>query len=348
MKTARTSLFLVAVLGLLAVCGSVQATEDNSPISYWQFDEGSGITAYDFIGGNDGTIYGAEWTTGQVGGALSFDGLDDYVELGSPANLDDLPLDNFTVSAWIYDKHNAATIWGTIIGSEDRHYGWSFRTFSNAEGDRSLNFQVWYSTTFARSWSSDGTILQNTWHHVAAVWDANTKTAKLYIDGIEPSYQTAIAGAGIYRTDASKNKEIGRIPHVGGVQYFNGVIDEVAIYNRALSAEEVWELYLDGLSDYERAIKSIERAIDEKLEALERIDAALEREWAAHGALEQLLASGDYGDLDKRDIAAAQREIESAIRRQQRSRKVLLKSIERLEDSLSALGYEPEPPEPNE
>lgn len=81
---------------------------------------------------------------------------------------------------------------------------------------------------------------------------------------------------------------------------------------------------------------------------LEIINETLEREWQAYEVLEEVLESGDYGDLNKRDIAAALREIESVIRRQQLSRKVLLESIDKLEDSLSALGCEAEPPEPNE
>jgi hypothetical protein len=47
-------------------------------VSLWKFDEGSGGTAYDSASDNDGTIYGASWTTGQIGGALDFDGSNDY------------------------------------------------------------------------------------------------------------------------------------------------------------------------------------------------------------------------------------------------------------------------------
>jgi hypothetical protein len=91
---------------------------------------------------------------------------------------------------------------------------------------------------------------------------------------------------------------------------------------------------------------AIADAIDEKLQALESINAALEKEWEAYDALEELLASGEYGDLTKRDIAAAQRKIESAIRRQERSKRVVQGSIEELEDALLSIGWEPEPNEP--
>ena len=81
---------------------------------------------------------------------------------------------------------------------------------------------------------------------------------------------------------------------------------------------------------------------------LEIINETLEGEWQAYEVLEEVLESGDYGDLNKRDIVKAKQKIHSAIQRQQRLRKVLLESIDKLEDSLSTLGCEAEPPEPNE
>jgi hypothetical protein len=221
-------------------------------VSWWKFDEGSGTTAYDSAGGNNGTLVnGPTWTTGQINGALDFDATNDYVTLGSPGSLDDLPLDDMTVCAWIYDEDAAASTLGTIYGCYANNNGWAFRTFSNASGDRSLNFEVPHSGGTYNKWakyrSADGTISQITWHHVAAVWDVDTKTAKLYIDGVETSYQTTQPGDGPYNSDASRNKEIGRIPHVGGAQYFDGTIDDVRIYDKALSAGDIWQLYQSGL-----------------------------------------------------------------------------------------------------
>ncbi|MHC4911573.1 MAG: LamG-like jellyroll fold domain-containing protein [Planctomycetota bacterium] len=218
-----------------------------SLIGYWKFDEGSGGTAHDLAGDNDGTIYGAVWTSGKINSGLNFDGSNDYVSVGSPSSLDDLPLHDMAVSAWIYDEYSAGTTWGTVAGCYNRNHGWHLRTVSNASGDRSLYFQVPHATTWSDYQSADGTIQSNAWHHVAAVWYAATKTAKLYIDGAETSYQKTIAGVGAYNSDASQSKNIGRIPHVGGVHYFDGTIDDVRLFDRALSAEEVGQLYEQGL-----------------------------------------------------------------------------------------------------
>jgi len=87
------------------------------------------------------------------------------------------------------------------------------------------------------------------------------------------------------------------------------------------------------------AAARIQASIAEKDDALGRIDAALEIEWAAYEALEELLESEDYGDLKKGDIVAAKQKIHSAIQHQEQSKKALEKSIEKLEDSLALLGW---------
>ncbi|MHC4158980.1 MAG: hypothetical protein ACYSSO_07855, partial [Planctomycetota bacterium] len=89
---------ITAIMGLLALCGSALAADSNGLIAHWKFDEGSGSTAYDSAGDNDGTLVnGPVWTTGQIGGALSFDGVDDYVNISSFS----MPQDSFTIQMWI-------------------------------------------------------------------------------------------------------------------------------------------------------------------------------------------------------------------------------------------------------
>lgn len=88
------------------------------------------------------------------------------------------------------------------------------------------------------------------------------------------------------------------------------------------------------------AVIRIEQAIAEKEEALGRVDAALEKEWDAYDALEELLEGGDYGDLKKGDIVKAKQKIHSAIQHGEQSKEALEKSIEKLEDALASLGWE--------
>jgi hypothetical protein len=99
-----------------------------------------------------------------------------------------------------------------------------------------------------------------------------------------------------------------------------------------------WEL-----SGSELAIIDIRNAIGKKQAALEMIDAALVKEGDACDALGELLKSGDYGNLKKRDIIKARWQIRLAMHHQRWFAKALEKSIEKLEDALATLGWEPQP-----
>jgi hypothetical protein len=133
---------------------------------------------------------------------------------------------------------------------------------------------------------------------------------------------------------------------VGGGHYFNGVIDEVAIYDGALSVEEIQQIYKRGLSGHglpiERiiAIKNIKRAVDEKIEALERIDAALQREHAALQALNKLPADRQLRGLRRADILRAKVLIYQSLIRQRRCKLELQRSISELERSLEFLNFD--------
>jgi hypothetical protein len=110
---------------------------------------------------------------------------------------------------------------------------------------------------------------------------------------------------------------------------------------------ETYPFLLWELTGVQLAIARLEGAIGKKAAAIEVLDGALGQEDEAYAVLEEVLASGDYEGLSKRDIAAAQRKIESAVRREGRSKRVVVGSIEELEDALLSLGWETEP-EPNE
>ena len=334
----RTNLGLViaAVMVFLALPSLGQAGDPNL-VAYWAFDEGAGTIAYDSAGDNDGTINDANWAEGKIGGALSFDGSGDYVDCGTgPAITGTGP---FSVSAWFKTGivDNRTIVVQRSATSTAGFYGLHTR----ADGRAQLQI---YNGGYGCVVQSDVTVCDGLWHHVVAV-RTNSTDGEIYVDG-------SLSG-----TDSGPAKSLSNFPvWIGGRDFtpaytWTGEIDEVMIFDRALSAEEVEHLYWEGFSDLELAIMRIEEAIAEKEEALVGIDAALEAEWGAYAELEELLASGDYGDLNKRDISAAQRKIESSIRREERSLRVVLDSIDELEDALLSLGWEPEPepnvPEPN-
>lgn len=330
MGKASMSLLVATMLGFLVLCGPAWAVEPNL-VSHWKFDEGSGTTAYDSAGSNNGTIYGATWTTGQVNGALDFDGVDDYVDCGTGPAI--TGTGTFTASVWV--KTDSAKGQAMLVQRSTTSGNGSYGVSILSDGRVQLHI---YNGGYGFLFQSDVTVNDGLWHHIVAA-RTNSTDGEIYVDG-----SLAASGSGPARSLSNFPVWIGRGFTVPA--YFNGLIDEVRIYNRALSAEEIRQLYLDGLSEYERAVICVENAIDKKQAALEAVDAALVEEADAYDALEELLESGDYGDLKKGDIVKAKQKVHSAIRNEERSLDALEKSIEKLYDALAALGWEPEP-EPN-
>ncbi len=353
MEKARTSLMIVVVLGLSVLCSSALAVDGNEPIAHWKFDEGSGTTAYDSAGDNNGTIYGAQWTTGQIDGALEFDGVDDYVDVGDPVDesLDFGADDSFTLLAWI--KSDKAKRYSAIVDKRrSTGTGGVFKEGYNLGVHLGvIEFGVEdVSGNRTSILHSGATVLNDdTWHHVVAVRDTQTGELRAYVNGFADA--PAVTDSTTATLATSKSFQIGRrdtTAHGSNLNYFGGKIDDVRVYDRALSAEEVQELYLLGLPAHERAIIIMEDVLAEKEEALDASLVRIAKEWLAYDALEELLASGDYGDLKKGDIVTAKQKIHSAMQHQEQSIDTLEKSIEKLCDALAALGWEPEPnlPEP--
>ncbi|MHC4888173.1 MAG: LamG domain-containing protein [Planctomycetota bacterium] len=245
MKRVRTSLFLAAVVGLLSMCGSASSSEPiQGLISQWKFDEGEGSIAYDSVGGNDGTIYGAQWTTGQVNGALQFDGHDDYVEVGDKLNDVDLP---FSIIAWVKINQNGEyCVFASDDAQSGNYHGFWLR-IPKKFNEYSLNVNYGDGSSAVssgrRSKNSHVPIQSNTWTFIGAVVRGATNM-DLYINGQDVG--GAYSGSGGAMVHNANRAVIGVFSRYGP-DYFNGRIDEVAVYNRALTAEEVWQLYQDGL-----------------------------------------------------------------------------------------------------
>jgi len=172
---------------------------------------------------------------------LYFDGSDDYINVGSYETLDDLPLGDFTITAWIKDEHTAVITWGGIVCNY-RHTpfrGWNFRTFSDGSGNRSVHFQVIFSAGHLNYNTTYGSVT-NEWTHVEAVFFSATKSAKIYINGVEvSSYQQSTNGVGSYPENSMIN--LGTL--APGNQAFKGNIDDVRIFNKALDADERTKVY---------------------------------------------------------------------------------------------------------
>jgi parallel beta-helix repeat protein len=208
---------------------------------WWKLDEGSGTTAGDSVGDSNGTFNGGapNWVDGLIGGAVDFDGADDYF---SVASLDDSYNQNsiFTVAGWFKTDQSAGK--QTIVGqwSQDdeagyEYYGWQVLVENEKVIARFGNELYTYDITGTKD------VNVGDWYHFAMVRNG-TNNVVLYVNG-QPD-GTGAASFSSYRTKfriGDGSARIGNPPMKGGP--FNGLIDDVMIFNSVLSAEEVEQLY---------------------------------------------------------------------------------------------------------
>ena len=228
------------------------------PVAHWKFDECQGGTAYDDSGnGNDGMItIGATgdqdgigtctdgdttnaWYNGRSGkysSGMSFDGADDYVDAGSDSSLD--ITDAITIAIWIKlngdytTQQDILTKIKYITSTNNQGYGMTF-----GQTDNEFTFYTMRNAAGSGLISSIS-LADDNWHYVVGTSDGTTK--RIYFDGI---------------LDVSQNygASVSTVQHLyigagtdGADGYFNGLIDEVKIYNYALTAEQIKTEYNGG------------------------------------------------------------------------------------------------------
>ncbi len=236
----RQVLFLV-VLSVLMGTGAAYGfnpNEDPSLIGFWSLDEGAGTTAFDLSGkGHDGTLMnGPAWTTGYFGGALNLNASGaagtgtHYVDCGNHADFD--LTSQVTVSAWVYPARAAGTTHECYVTKGDTSYALKE---TNTDGNVEFfihNSGTWTSATLTGRTASNN----NTWYHLTGTYDG--ANIKIYLNGV---LSATTARTGPIGTNTA-NINIGRDADSGGRRYYRGRIDDVRIYNRALTAEEIQAL----------------------------------------------------------------------------------------------------------
>jgi len=169
---------------------------------------------------------------GTFGKALSFDGVDDYVEVPDSASLN--PTEEITVMGWFYLKGPTGDIQNGVRKQDQYLIFWIDSGYSKVAVYVKRTDAVWKSLTIANPKAVEGK-----WVHVAMTYKSNGEF-KGYLNG-ELAASTTLSALPINVTD--NPLQIGREPP--GF-FFKGTIDEVRIYNRALSAEEIIQLFRGG------------------------------------------------------------------------------------------------------
>lgn len=231
------------------------STLNSGLVGMWSFN-GLDFTdrVYDRSGnGNDGYVYSGATTSiktfGKIGQGLIFRNSTPYINLGSPASLDNL--NQKTVVMWInrsvlhenqsiISKNDSGTVsgWGIEARGSVFNNGPNFiRYFHNWSGS-SFEYAIWHGSTLLNATS--------TWYHIAIAYDrSSTSNAPIiYVNGSSDTVTTIQSASGTVKDDSSS-------PLLFGIEgslseFNNGALDEVRIYNRILTPAEVKQLYLIG------------------------------------------------------------------------------------------------------
>ena len=192
--------------------------------------------ANDAIGGNNGIAVGdVQFAKGKVGQAFSFNGVDSYVQVANSPSLEPV---NISVEAWV--NSSVVSPYDYIIdkGAAGDEAG-SYALYTSANSG--LAFYV----TGGESPNAGPGVWDGNWHHVVGTYDGTT--VRLYVDGAEVGNGTPTNGVPItYGLPTSNDLFIGTYANTKSPYFFNGLVDEASVYNRALSPAEIQALYSGG------------------------------------------------------------------------------------------------------
>jgi hypothetical protein len=218
--------------------GTVYCGSDSSNpglVGYWKFDEGGGITTVDSSGnGNTGTLLPAgsepQWVNGKFNKGLQFDGVNDYVDVGNGVSLS--PSNFITIAGWVYLRSGG----GKHFDSSPITKGWTYTSlgFDNSATPLQLA-QLKTSVNGLLTIHGDTVASLDNWHYSSLTYDG--QTIRIYLDGKQTASQSA-SGTIVYNTGV--DWWIGA-NNYGGYDF--SAIDEVQIWNRALTQTEITELY---------------------------------------------------------------------------------------------------------
>lgn len=208
----------------------------DSMVAWWPLDETSGTTAVDIAGvPNNGTHFGGPVpVSGKVAGALSFDSVDDYVEVADHPELN-FGTGDFSIDAWVLtnDSVAVATIADKRSGTNANPLGYSLYLFNGK-----LGLQLADNSGF-NNYNSSAFVADGQWHHIAVTVDRNdTSGLKFYVDGnlvdtSDPTpYNGSLTNTGVFRIASHSYDQDTNF-------MFEGVVDELELFNRALTAGEV-------------------------------------------------------------------------------------------------------------
>ena len=222
-------------------------------VAQWMMnDNAASTTVVDSQGSHNGTAQqntSSLATSGKINGALTFDGSTDYIQISDSDDFNIPVGTDFSVSAWI----NIASLptGGDMYGivSDGGGYGdkgWTlFLLPDSGSFNRELRWEFIDNDSTNNSCDSTTIPVTNTWYHVTGVYDGASSKMYIYINGVKESTTEQAYVAIEPLTDLAIGRNLGA-NSASRIEFMNGEIDDVCIFNKALSADEVYGLYNQG------------------------------------------------------------------------------------------------------
>ena len=231
----RAARLVVSIIALLFGGPPVYASTWDGLQAYWGFDELSGYTAADWIGSNPGILngYGSTpgWTAGKIGGALSFDGSNDFVQVMSP---------NVPVGA----AERSIVGWFNPNQSGNREFlSYGQRSYRQLVA-MSINGQSPFFASHGDDLATGASVSPGVWNQYAMTFNGATVT--LYLNGGGIGSKNIPLNTTLYDAGLLIGAHVQSPGNNNYFMYFSGEIDEVGIWNRVLSAGEIQTLWNNG------------------------------------------------------------------------------------------------------
>ena len=224
---------LIFILGIVLLSSFASADLNDNIVAYYTYDDG----VEDSVNSNDGNNQGTTEVSGKIGNARSFDGTNDYIRHDT-AQTDLKQLGDFTLQYWIKTSVTANDAIIKSVSASGNANPWNIKIDSGylyiVLGDGNGQRVTYISTPVNYD--------NNAWHHVILVKDGTTPY--IYFDGSSLPVTNNFIGQSI--TDGDVYTYIGVDGRTGLSNYFTGQLDEIAVWSRAISSDEVTELWNDG------------------------------------------------------------------------------------------------------
>ncbi|MEW6225085.1 MAG: Ig-like domain repeat protein [Chloroflexota bacterium] len=236
------------ILGVAPAGARPVALAADGPVAEWTFDDGAGTTATDAIGGLDGVITGgATWITGDVAqgtGALQFDGVDDLVTVANDALLE--PSGAFTVGLWMKAPPPAAGTRATVLAKGnfgcDGGGSWGIDA-GYMRPEAYVRLASWIGGAYPLAMNGPGyNWYTDTWHLLTVTVDPGAASSTISVDG----HLWTSSWPGAYSVEYAGPDLVDSALRFGGLgvdcvspEPYRGAIDDVRIWDRALSRDEI-------------------------------------------------------------------------------------------------------------